>query len=99
MISALEAVIKVGEEAKMPVFAGDTDSVNRGAVAAAGFDYYDVGRQTGTQVAKVLQGTKVIDIPVEGVEVMKLAVNPGAAARMGLTLPQAVVERAETVVQ
>ncbi|GAA0586249.1 ABC transporter substrate-binding protein [Caenispirillum bisanense] len=99
VISALEAAIKVGEEAKMPIFAGDTDSVNRGAVAAAGFDYYDVGRQTGVQVAKILQGTKAADIPVEGVEVMKLAVNPAAAARMGVTLPQAVVERAETVVQ
>lgn len=99
VISALEAVLKVGEEAKLPVFAGDTDSVNRGAAAAAGFDYYDVGRQTGAQVAKILQGTKPADIPVEGVATMQLAVNPAAAARMGVTLPQAVVDRAETVVK
>ncbi|SOD99976.1 ABC transporter substrate-binding protein [Caenispirillum bisanense] len=99
VISALEAVLKVGEEAKLPVFAGDTDSVNRGAAAAAGFDYYDVGRQTGAQVAKILQGTKPADIPVEGVETMKLAVNPAAAARMGVTLPQPLVDRAETVVK
>lgn len=99
VISALEAVLKVGEEAKIPVFAGDTDSVNRGAAAAAGFDYYDVGRQTGAQVAKILKGTKPGEIPVEGVETMKLAVNPEAAARMGVTLPQAVMDRAETVVK
>ena len=47
IVSALEAVIKVGTDNKIPVYAGDTDSVPRGAVAALGFNYYDVGRQTG----------------------------------------------------
>lgn len=99
VISALEAALKVGEEAKMPIFAGDTDSVNRGAAAAAGFDYYDVGRQTGAQVAKILNGAKPGEIPVEGVDKMQLAVNPAAAGRMGVTLPKSVMDRAQTVVQ
>lgn len=99
VISAIEAVVKVGEEADIPVFAGDTDSVNRGAVAAAGFDYYDVGRQTGVMVASILEGKTPGDLPVEGVEKMRLAVNPGAASRMGITLPQSVMDRAETIVE
>ncbi|EKV28116.1 ABC transporter substrate-binding protein [Caenispirillum salinarum AK4] len=99
VISAIEAVVKVGEEADIPVFAGDTSSVERGAVAAAGFDYYDVGRQTGAMVAAVLEGQKPGELPVEGVDTMRLAVNPAAAERMGITLPQAVMDRAETVVE
>ena len=34
------------DDAGIPVLAGDTDSVKRGAVAASGFNYYDVGRTT-----------------------------------------------------
>ena len=47
VVSALEAIVKVGIENKLPVYAGDTDSVPRGAIAALGFNYFDVGRQTG----------------------------------------------------
>ena len=65
VVSALEAVIKVGREAKIPVYSADTDSVGRGTVASLGFDYYDVGRQTGQQAIRVLRGEKPGDIPVE----------------------------------
>ena len=36
---------------------------------------------------------------VEGVEITELFVNPGAAGRMGVTIPEAVVARAKTVVE
>jgi putative tryptophan/tyrosine transport system substrate-binding protein len=99
IVSALESVIKVGTDSQIPVYAGDTDSVPRGAMAALGFNYYDVGRQTGKIVLRVLNGEKPGDIPVEGVEITELYVNPGAAKAMGVTIPDAVVARAKTVVQ
>jgi putative ABC transport system substrate-binding protein len=99
VVTAFEAIARVGAEAKIPVYAGDTDSVKRGAIAAVGFNYYDVGRQTGQVVARVLRGEKPGDIPVRGVEITELHVNPGAAARMGVTIPQAVLAEAKTVVQ
>jgi putative ABC transport system substrate-binding protein len=99
IVSALEAVIKVGVENQIPVYAGDTDSVPRGAMAALGFNYYDVGRQTGKIVVRVLNGENPGDIPVEGVEITELYVNPGAAEKMGVTIPQAVIDRAKEVVK
>lgn len=99
VVQALEAVLKTGIEAKIPVFAGDTDSVTRGAIAAIGFDYYDVGRQTGKVVSRVLKGEKPGDIPVEGVSITNLHVNPGAADKMGLALPPDLVKSANTVVK
>ena len=68
VVSALEAVIKIGREAKIPVYSADTDSVQRGTVASLGFDYYDVGRQTGQQVVRVLRGEEPGEIPVERVK-------------------------------
>jgi putative ABC transport system substrate-binding protein len=99
VVTAFEAITKVAEENGIPLYAGDTDSVARGAIAALGFNYFDVGRQTGKIVARVLKGEKPGDIPVEGIEITQLFVNPGAAAKMGVTIPDAVLKRAKTVVQ
>jgi len=98
VVSAFEGLVKVGEDAKLPVFAGDTDTVKRGAVAAVGFDYYALGRQAGRMVARVLDGAKPATIPVETVQETQLYVNPGSAEKMGLKLPKEVVAEAKEVV-
>ena len=66
VVTALEAIVKVGTQNKLPVFAGDTDSVPRGAIAALGFNYYDVGRQTGKIVAARAQGREARRHPGRG---------------------------------
>jgi putative ABC transport system substrate-binding protein len=99
VVSALEAVIKVAEQNRIPIISGDTDSVTRGTIAAVGFNYYDVGVQTGAMVARVLNGESPGDIAVERVQQLELYLNPGAAQRMGVTLPQAMLDRAKQVVQ
>lgn len=99
VVSALEAVLSVGQDNDLPIFSGDTDSVGRGAIATIGFDYGDVGRQTADIVARVLQGEDPGTIPVGFAAGTDLAINPAAAAAMGVTLPDAVVERASIVVE
>ncbi len=99
IVSAFEAVVKVGIDNKVPVYAGDTDSVSRGAIAALGFNYYDIGRQTGKMVLRVLKGEAPGSIPVEGVEITELYVNPGMAQKMGVTIPETLVAKAKEVVQ
>ena len=86
-VSALEAIIKVCEENKIPLVAGDPDSVKRGAVACYGFDYYDLGKQTGAMAAKILSGTPIADIPVQFAENLQLSVNEKAAAAQDVTIP------------
>jgi putative ABC transport system substrate-binding protein len=93
-VSALESIIKVAQQNKMPLVAGDPDSVKRGAVAAYGFDYYDLGKQTGAMAARVLSGTPISDIPVEFAKNLQLSVNEKAAAAQGVTLPQDLIDKA-----
>lgn len=99
VVSALESVVAVGTQNRLPVFSGDTDSVDRGTVASIGFDYREVGRQTGALVLRVLNGEKPGDIPVASARGTNLVVNPAAAAAMGVTLPDALVARATRVVR
>lgn len=97
VVSALESVIQVGNENQLPVFAGDTDSVERGAIATASFDYYEVGRQTGEMVVRILGGENPGDMSVELAQTVDLAVNLKAAAAMGVTVPDVIKDSADQV--
>jgi len=99
VISAFEAVIKVATEAKIPVISADTDSVKRGAIAAQGFNYYDLGRQTGKMVVAILNGKKAGEIKPEGVSKTELYVNPESAKLMGVTLSEDFIKSAKEVVK
>ncbi|WP_113447435.1 ABC transporter substrate-binding protein [Rhizobium cremeum] len=99
IVSAFEAAVGVAEEAKIPLYAGDTDSVSRGALAALGFNYFDVGKQTGEVVARVLKGEKPGDIAVRVAAGTDLVINKAAAAKMGVTFPESVTNRATKTIE
>ena len=97
IVSALESVLKVGVENKLPVFAADVDSVARGAVAAMGFDYYKHGYQTGAMAERILTGEKPADIPVEFQKELQLDINLKYAELMGVTPPAELLKKATKV--
>ncbi|HWT29930.1 MAG TPA: ABC transporter substrate-binding protein [Propylenella sp.] len=99
IVSALESAVGVANEAKLPLYAGDTDSVARGALAAVGFNYFDVGVQTAALVDQVLKGESPGNIPVVFASGTDLQVNKKTADAIGLTLPQAVLDRASKIVE
>ena len=99
VVSAYEALVKVGQDSKLPLVALDTDSVARGAVAALGINYRDLGEQTGRMVARILKGEKPGDIKTEVSTKMELHVNPAAAEKQGVKLSDELVKSAAKVVQ
>jgi putative tryptophan/tyrosine transport system substrate-binding protein len=100
VVLALESVVKVCQDNKVPLFAADVDSVNRGAIAALALDYYKLGRQTGAMARKILEGkAKIGDMPVEFPSDLVLHVNPTQAVKMGITLPEAIVRQASKIVE
>lgn len=97
IISALESVVKIGVQNKLPIFAADVNSVERGAVAAMGFDYYKHGYQTGAMAEKILKGASPANIPVEFQEELQLQINVKYSEMMGVTPPQALLDRAAKI--
>jgi len=93
-VTALEAIVKVCEQNKIPLIAGDTDSVKRGAAAGYGFDYADLGKQAGYQAALILSGTPISSIPVEYAKNLQFSVNEKAAKAQGVTVPADLVAKA-----
>jgi len=99
VVSAFEAIAQVGYQTKLPIFAADTDSVKRGAVAALAVDYYKMGRQTGEMVARILAGANPGDMPVETLREFQIHLNPGSAAKMGLHVPEALLQKADKIIE
>ncbi len=99
VVSALEAAVAVAEENKIPLYAGDTDSIPRGALATVGFNYHDIGVETGKVVVRVLNGENPGDIAVGYATGTDLVVNKAAAAKYGVTIPDAVLSRATKVIE
>ncbi len=99
VVSAYEALVKVANDSKIPLIAADTDSVKRGAIAALGVNYTDIGRQTGRMVARILKGEKPGVIDPETSETLELFVNTGAAARQGVRLSPELVKAAKTIIE
>jgi putative ABC transport system substrate-binding protein len=99
IISAAESVVKVGMDAQVPVFAGDTSTVSRGAIAAIGYDYFDLGRQTGEIIIRILKGEKPGNIDVKMAKGTDLYVNPKMAKRMGIKVPSSVLKRATKIIK
>ncbi len=99
IISALESVLKVGVQNKLPIFAADVDSVKRGAVAAMGFDYYKHGYQTGVIAERILNGEKPENIPVQFQTDLQLYINAGYARQMGVVPPEALLKKATKIYQ
>ena len=100
---ALEAIVKVGQDTGLPVFTGETSGVARGAAGSVGLDYRAVGRSAGLMVADVLDGKNPGDIDVVVAyalfDQLETVINKGSAEKMGMTVPQAVLDRADKVIE
>lgn len=102
VVAALETVVKVGQETRIPVFTGETRGVDRGAIASVGLDYIEVGRMAGHMAAVILEGAKPGDVDAviayQKMPNFVVVVNKSAAAAMGVSISDAVLKRAARVV-
>jgi len=93
-VAAFQSILNVCLGNYIPVFASDVDTVEEGAIGAYGTDYYVVGQQGRKIVLRILSGEEPADIPIQMVPVTKLAFNMQTAERMGITIPQELLDQA-----
>ena len=103
VVASIEAIVKIGEETKTPIFTGETRGVERGGIASVGLNYTEVGRLAGHMVAEVLSGKKPGDIDAiiayQKLPNLDVYMNKRSALAMGVAIPQTVLARATKVVE
>ena len=82
----------------MPVFVFQSAQLRSGGVLAVSRDYHGSGVATGELAARVIRGEKTADIPFIEYAPTKLMVNLDVARKIGFTVPQSVIKRADEVI-
>jgi ABC-type uncharacterized transport system substrate-binding protein len=70
-----------------------------GGLLGYGPDIQDLFRQVGTMARKVLQGTKVAELPAERPTRFQLVTNLKTAKALGLTVPETLLARADEIIE
>jgi len=98
-ISQAEFVINTAKASKIPTMLAEETSVTKGALASYGVSYYTCGRLAAKLVQGILKGASPGDLPIEQIDTPHFVINLKAAAALGLTIPQAVLTRADEVIR
>lgn len=99
VVSGLDAAVALAIEKKLPLYTADTNGVNRGALAAIGYDYYEVGRDTGAIAGRILAGEKPGDIAVIPATKSRQLFNAATAKAIGVIIPQNLLDQASAVIE
>lgn len=92
------AMLDAAQRQQVPTMFNGTFWVERGGLAGYGPDFYESGRQAARLVFKILKGEKPADIPVETNARIELAINIKAARALNLQVGQALLQRADRII-
>ncbi|TVY00740.1 ABC transporter substrate-binding protein [Cohnella terricola] len=94
VVSAVDSIIQIANDKKIPFFSSDRDTVEKGAFATVGFKYYDHGYQVGKMAVEVLKdGKKPADMPVTVPDKLDLILNLKSAEAQGITVTDAMKDK------
>jgi putative ABC transport system substrate-binding protein len=92
-------IIAAANRLRLPVVAAGKQLREAGALMSLDIDANESGQRVAAIIDKLLHGAKPADIPVEQPTRFLLAINMKSAKALGIAVPQAMLLRADEVVQ
>jgi putative ABC transport system substrate-binding protein len=98
VISAVNSVIQLTTDQKIPIFPADPESVRSGCLATVAHSQYELGVETGKIAARIIKGEDVNTLPVSRPEKVETIINMDVAKVLGISIPKEVADSAREVV-
>jgi putative tryptophan/tyrosine transport system substrate-binding protein len=92
-------IVALAAKSRLPAIYGWSAFAAAGGLMSYGPDFQDMYRQAAVFVAKILKGAKPGELPVEQPTKFELVINLKTAKTLGLTIPPALLGRADEVIQ
>ncbi len=96
--ASFETIGNVAEENSIPLFGGFLLSTHRGACAALGWDFFEMGHKAGEIAIRVKGGESPAKIPIQYMSKVRMHLNLDAAAKQGIKFSDEVLRKADEVV-
>jgi putative ABC transport system substrate-binding protein len=84
---------------RLPIISASPEMVEAGGLMSYGNSTLDSARRAAVYVDKIFKGASPTNMPVEQPTRFDLVINLKTAKALGLTLPNSLVKRADTVLQ
>jgi putative tryptophan/tyrosine transport system substrate-binding protein len=84
---------------RLPAISDDPEFAHAGLLLSYSASDEDIGRKSAIYVDRILRGAKPADLPVEQVSTWRLVINLRTAKSIGLTMPRALLVRADEVIE
>ena len=94
-----QRIVDLAARSRLPALYSQKEFVDAGGLISYGPSLMDMFRRAATHVDKILRGATPGDIPVEQPTTFELVINMNTAKALGLTVPQALLLRADEVIQ
>ena len=84
---------------RLPTMFGPTENVVAGGLMSYSPDYIDLTRRAAIYIDRILKGANPAELPVEQASKYQLVINLKTAKALGLTIPPALLQRADQVIE
>ena len=98
-VTSQDRLVQFAASRRLPAMYFAANFANGGGQMAYGPSFADAHRRAATYVDRILKGAKPGDLPVEQPTKFNLIVNLKTANALGLKIPQAVLLRADRVIE
>ena len=92
-------IAELAVKSRLPAIWAVRENVNAGGLMSYGTNFDALYRRAATYVDRILKGTKPSDLPVEQPTKFEFVINLRTARALGLTIPPAVLARADTIIE